>query len=131
MMSQDNLINTESAGGTRYSHGKPSGWWYAPLKGLELVMPVAKAGADKYAPKDWLVGQSYSTLLDCAMRHMLQVLHFGVNARDHETQHLHLAHAAWNILALLTFMALGRDDLDDITRWDGVTASQRRSQQGE
>ncbi len=124
-MSNDNLIDTEPAGGTRYSHGKPSGWWYAPLKGLDLVMPVAKAGGEKYAPKDWMVGQSYSTLLDCAMRHMIAVMHEGVYARDKESGHLHLAHACWNILALLTFLATGRHDLDDVSIWDGVTADRR------
>jgi len=126
-MSQDNLIDTEAAGGTRYSEGKPSGWWFAPLKGLELVMPVATSGARKYAPKDWLVGQSYSTLLDCGMRHMIQVMHYGVEAKDAETGHLHLAHAVWNFLALLTFMALGRHDLDNVSVWDGVTAEERDS----
>lgn len=124
-MFKDNLINTERSGGTRYSEGKPAGWWYAPLKGLELVVPVAKSGGEKYAPKDWLVGQSYSTLLDCAMRHMIAVMHHGPKAKDEESGHLHLAHACWNLLALLTFIAMGRDDLDDVSIWDGVTADRR------
>ncbi len=129
MMTTEMPINTEGSGGTRYSHGKPSGWWYAPLKGLELVMPVAKSGGEKYAPKDWQQGQSFSTLLDCAMRHMIAVMHDGVWARDKESGHYHVAHTCWNLLALLTFMALGREDLDDVTVWDGVTATNRAKAQ--
>lgn len=116
------MKNTETTGGTRYSDGKPSGWWYAPLKGLDLVVRVAEFGGEKYAPLDWQSGQSYSTLLDCAMRHMIEVMHLGVLAKDKETGHLHLAHAVWNLLCLLTFIAVGREDLDDTTVWRGVTA---------
>lgn len=62
---------------------------------------------------------------------MIQVLHFGVQAKDSETGYLHLAHAVWNFLALLTFMALGRDDLDDVTIWEGVTAAKREKVEDE
>lgn len=121
------MKNTDASGGTRYSEGKPGGWWFAPLLGLRLIAPVWEMGASKYAPKDWQEGQSYSTLMDCAMRHMLQVMHHGVQARDPESGHLHLAHVGWNILCLLTFIELGRDDLDDTTMWNGVTAEHRKS----
>lgn len=114
--------NTEATGGTRYATGKPGGWWYAPIYGLKLVAPVWEGGAEKYAPLDWAEGQSHSTLIDCAQRHWLEVLLNGVWARDPESGHLHLAHAAWNILCLLTFMALGREDLDDVTPYRGVNA---------
>lgn len=117
------MLNTDKSGGTRYSEGKPGGWWYAPLYGLRLVAPVWQMGAEKYAPLDWQSGQSFSTLVDCSMRHMLEVCQRGVWAKDGESGHLHLAHAAWNILCLLTFMALGREDLDDCTKWQGVTAA--------
>lgn len=119
----DTLIDTEASGGTRYSSGKPGGWWYGPLKGLLLVAPVWEAGARKYAPMDWKEGQSFSTLLDCAMRHMIEVVDDGPWARDKETGCYHLAHAVWNLLCLLTFMALGREDLDDVSVWRGVKAS--------
>jgi hypothetical protein len=118
-------MNTEKSGGTRYSLGKPAGWWYAPLLGLKLVAPVWEGGAKKYAPRDWAEGQSYSTLIDCAQRHWLEVLHRGPQARDEESGHLHLAHTAWNILCLLTFMYLNRDDLDDVTPWFGVKAGEQ------
>lgn len=117
--------NTEASGGTRYSTGKPKGWWYAPLYGLRLVAQVWEAGASKYAPRDWAEGQSFSTLLDCASRHWLEVMHRGPWAIDEDTGAYHLANLAWNVLCLLTFMALDRRDLDDVTPWFGVTADRR------
>ena len=119
--------NTETAGGSRYSAGKPGGWWYAPLRGLRLVAPVWTQGAEKYAPMDWKNGQSFSTLLDCAMRHMLEALDKGPRAVDPESGNLHLAHVAWNVLALLTFLADERDDLNDVDSWRGVTAAEKRA----
>lgn len=115
--------NTEKAGGTRYSQGKPGGWWYAPIYGLRLVAEVWQRGAEKYAPMDWKNGQSFSTLLDCASRHWLEVVEHGPWARDPETGAYHLAHLAWNVLTLLTFMALERHDLDDVSKWRGITAA--------
>jgi hypothetical protein len=114
--------NMETAGGSRYSKGKPGGWWYAPLYGLRLVAPVWMRGAVKYAPLDWREGQSFSVLIDCAMRHTLEVLHRAPYAKDPETDCYHAAHAAWNWLCLLTFIALGRNDLDDTEQWRGVVA---------
>jgi hypothetical protein len=118
------LFNTEQSGGTRYSEGKPGNWWCMPLWGLREVARVSAYGAKKYAPFDWQQGQSFSTLMDCAMRHMVAVVQFGIWSRDHESGLLHLAHAAWNILALLTFMATNREDLDDVSVWRGVRAGE-------
>lgn len=107
--------NNETAGGTRYNIGKPGGWWYAPLYGLRLVAPVWEHGAEKYAPRDWAQGQSFSILIDCAMRHTLEVLERGPLATDKDSGCLHAAHAVWNWLCLLTLIAVGRVDCDDVT----------------
>jgi hypothetical protein len=116
--------NTEASGGTRYSEGKPGGWWYAPLYGLKLVAKVWEAGGAKYAPMDWKSGQSFSTLFDCMMRHIVEVQMHGIWSRDPDLGTYHLANACWNLLCLLTFMATGRHDLDDITPFEGVTAAE-------
>ena len=121
--------NTERSGGSRYSSDKPSGWWYVPMYGLRLVADVAKAGAEKYAPLDWREGQSFSTLFDCMSRHFLEVQEKGIWAKDPELGTFHLAQLTWNALCLLTFMALGRGDLDDMTPWRGVTASKKKEVQ--
>lgn len=121
------MKNTERSGGTRFSEGKPGGWWFAPIYGLRLVAQVWEAGGGKYAPRDWAEGQSFSTLLDCASRHWLEVLHRGPWAVDEETGAYHLAAVAWNVLCLLTFMALDRRDLDDVTPWFGVTTDVKKA----
>ena len=126
-MSEDKSINTDkSGGGTRYSAGKPGRFWLAPLYGLRLVAEVWTAGSNKYAPLDWQQGQSFESLFDCMSRHWLEIVMRGVWARDDGdggTGAYHLANLVWNALCLLTFMALGRDDLDDMSGWRGMTAA--------
>lgn len=125
------MDNTERAGGTRFSSGKPGGWWYAPLYGLRLVAEVWQSGAEKYAPMDWRNGQSFSTLMDCAFRHMIAMNMEGPLARDDGeggTGAYHAACAAWNLLTLLTFIALKRFDLDDVTGWQTVTTTVKRDE---
>src|SRR5688500_2665021 len=107
-----NSPNVETSGGTRYSAGKPRGSWLTPVLGLRLVQRVAMYGARKSAPLDWQCGQSFSTLMDCALSHVLKMLQHGPTSRDEESGELHAAHAAWNLLALLTFIEAGRTDLD-------------------
>ena len=116
------MKNTEKSGGTRYSEGKPKGWWYAPLLGLRLVAEVWTGGGDKYAPLDWQQGQSFSSLFDCMSRHWIAIVAHGVWSRDPDSGAYHLAHLVWNALCLLTFMEQERHDLDDMTFWQGVTA---------
>ena len=126
--------NTDAkSGGTRYSEGKPSGFWYGPLFGLRLVAEVWRGGSEKYAPLDWQQGQSFSSLFDCMSRHWLAVVMDGVWARDPDSGAYHMAHLVWNALTLLTFMAKNRHDLDDMTFWRGATAAQAqdwRKEQG-
>lgn len=119
--------NTEGTGGTRYSAGKVGGWWYGPVGGLFDTMRVANMGAEKYAPRDWYEGHSFSTLIDCAMRHTIEVLTKGPRNVDKDTgQTLSVAHIVWNWLALLHFIEDGRYDMDDVTPWFGVTATAKK-----
>ena len=127
MMTEDQTLNTDKTGGTRYSAGKPGGWWYAPLYGLRLVAEVWTKGGAKYAPLDWQEGQSFASLFDCMSRHYFKLVQHGVWSKDDGpkgTGAYHLAALVWNALCLLTFMALERYDLDDMTGWQGVTAAQ-------
>lgn len=124
-MGKHSAHDTEAAAGTRYSAGKPGGAWYAPLwPGLAEVLRVAEHGAEKYAPLDWREGQSFSTLLDCAFRHVMRTLR-DPRSRDPESGCYHAAHAVWNLLVLLCWLLEGRDDCDDVTSWRGVTAEDR------
>ena len=121
------MENRETSGGTRFNEGKPGMWWAVPMKGLRAVARVTMLGSKKYAPLDWASGQSYSTLLDSASRHWLEVLTDGPLARDEESGLLHLAHAAWNILCLLHFIEQGREDLNDVDKWRGVTTAMKQA----
>jgi hypothetical protein len=123
------MENTDKSGGTRFSAGKPGMWWAIPMKGLRLVARVTMHGSKKYAPLDWACGQSYSTLLDSASRHWLEVLTSGPLARDEESGEYHLAHCAWNILCLLHFIEQGREDLDDVSEWQGVTTAMKEAKE--
>jgi succinate dehydrogenase flavin-adding protein (antitoxin of CptAB toxin-antitoxin module) len=117
-------MNTETSGGTRYSEGKPKMTW-APWRGMMEVCRVSDRGAQKYAPLDWDCGQSFSTLLNSASRHMIAAMNNPL-ARDSESDLLHVGHAAWNLLCLLDFVEQGRAaELDDITKWRGVSASEK------
>lgn len=123
--------NTEQSGGTRFSGGKPGSYYTMPLLGLRLVSDVTKFGASKYAPMDWAEGQSFSTLMDSAFRHMLEALTHGPWALDSDADEkghrvYHLAAVAWNVLCLLHFMEQGRVDLDDVTPFHGVVTSDLR-----
>jgi hypothetical protein len=115
--------NGERSGGTRYNQSKPGMFWAIPMLGLRLVARVTMHGAKKYAPLDWAEGQSFSTLLDCASRHLLTMLTDGPWAKDAESGLYHAAHLGWNVLCLLHFMEQKRHDLDDVTQWQGVTTS--------
>lgn len=102
-----------------------------PVYGLDEVCRISQAGAEKYAPLDWEVGQSFSTLLSSAWRHLRSAVSMGAASRDEESGFLHVAHALWNILCLLHFIAVGRgQELDDVTRWRGITAAQKQAAVG-
>lgn len=84
-------------GGIKFDEGKVRAGLV--LRGFDLaLMEVAKVGtfgAQKYAPDNWKKVEP-SRYEDALFRHLL-----AHEQCDPETKLLHLAHAAWNILALL------------------------------
>ncbi len=101
-------------GGMRFDEGKNQ---------LELVPPlwiwalgdVLTCGARKYAARNWERGMVWGKMIGCASRHMLK---FCCGERyDVETGCHHLAMAAWNLLALMTYdlKGIGDNDLNDDT----------------
>lgn len=73
------------------------------LKRLALVY---ERGARKYSERNWELGAPFCRFLDSAMRHIQQYL-------MRQTDEDHLAHAAWNLFAVMHFEEIGRLDLDD------------------
>lgn len=67
---------------------------------LREVVKVATFGARKYVRGNWVhVENAQERYLDALHRHLLA--HHGGELLDAESGLTHLAHAAWNILALL------------------------------
>lgn len=77
---------------------------------IESLAVVLQYGANKYAPRNWEKGMSWSRPFGALMRHMWAWWK-GEN-KDGETGFSHLAHAACCIMFLLTYEArnVGVDD---------------------
>jgi hypothetical protein len=72
-----------------------------PPEWEKALAEVMTAGAKKYADRNWEKGLSFSRRYGSARRHMNA--YWSGEDFDKETGLPHLAHAAWNMLALLTF----------------------------
>ena len=107
-------------GGKRMNKGKlrmellPPEWTVA-------LADVMTQGAKKYDPRNWEEGMSWSSMIGCVMRHMSK---FQAGERyDGDkfdkaagtTGCHHLAMAAWNILALMTYdlREIGENDMPE------------------
>lgn len=67
---------------------------------LEQVGWVGTGGAKKYTPRGWMsVDNGTERYTDAMLRHMIK--HCKGEKADPDTKLLHLAHAAWNVLAVL------------------------------
>ena len=91
--------------GAKLDAGKPRPWLV--LGGfrcaIKEVVAVGTMGAEKYSDNGWLeVPNAQQRYLDAAFRHLL-----ALDVRDAESDLPHLAHAAWNILAVLELRARG------------------------
>ena len=81
-----------------------------PFDALEELARVYGVGARKYADDNWLKGYAWRLSSGAMLRHIAKWC-MGED-RDAETGCLHLAHAAWHCLTLVTFELrhLGTDD---------------------
>lgn len=103
--------------GDRYDEGK-NRLDLLSIPALWEVGRVYTRGCQKYEDRNWEKGLGYASTLGCAMRHIFKWV--AGHKLDEETGLHHLAHAAWNILALLHFELLPEkykqfDDLPDYT----------------
>lgn len=81
-----------------------------PFDALEEIARVYGHGARKYAENNWLKGYRWSLSFGALLRHVARAM-LGED-RDPESGCLHLSHAAWHCLALITYTLrkLGTDD---------------------
>jgi hypothetical protein len=98
-------------GGTKYDQGKAP-LDLIPYDSLEEIAEVLRFGAEKYDRANWANGISYSRLIAAAMRHLGK--YNNGEDLDDETNTLHIANAATNLIFLI-WMHKNRPDLDD--RW--------------
>jgi hypothetical protein len=78
---------------------------------LKEVSKVSTFGAQKYAAHSWLnVPDAKERYLDAGARHYLEFL--AGREKDGETGFLHLAHFAWNVLAVLE-LELRDEDIEN------------------
>lgn len=77
---------------------------------LKVVGEVAGFGARKYARYNYLRGYDWSLSYDAGQRHLMEF--WSGNDLDEESGLPHVAHAAWQALALLSFYlrGIGTDD---------------------
>ena len=89
-------------------------WDLLPFDALEQVAMVSTYGAKKYAPKNWERGMSWSRMFGSMMRHLTARMRG--ERLDPESGLPHLAHVAWNAIALCTYdlRSVGKDDLGEI-----------------
>lgn len=98
-------------GGLRFDAGK-NRLDLLPFDALTELGMVYTMGAQKYAPRNWELGMPWSKVLGPMLRHLFTRIVTGERL-DPESGRSHLAHVAWNALALLTYelRGLGEDDI--------------------
>lgn len=77
---------------------------------LMVVAEIAGFGAEKYDKLNFMKGYDWSLSYDALQRHLHQF--WSGEDRDEESGMLHLGHAAWHCLAMISFIerGLGTDD---------------------
>lgn len=86
--------------GLRYNEGKNRHDLFEPFA-INEIARVFTRGAEKYAPRNWEKGMSWSKVLASLKRH-LNAFEQGEDF-DTETGLYHIAHAAWNAMALTSY----------------------------
>ena len=99
-------------GGLRYDKGKTR-YDLIPPEWEHALAEILTAGAAKYDARNWERGMPWSKMVGCARRHLYQWLRG--ESYDKETHCHHLAHVAWNVLALMSYQlrTVGENDLPE------------------
>lgn len=99
MDSANNICGKDGSGKDDRADGKPR-WELLPLDAIEEIVKVYTMGAEKYADDAW------KTIPDAHRRYLAALFrHVAAYERgerlDKESGYSHLAHAAWNAIAIL------------------------------
>lgn len=106
---QSHAIRLAGAQSFKYDEGKVRYDLVPPLA-LEALAKVYTMGAAKYSPRNWEKGMDWSKCYAAAQRHLQD--YWKGEDLDPESGLPHLAHAAWNCVALLEYYIreIGTDD---------------------
>lgn len=110
--------NFKDGGGLRYNTGKPR-YSLLPEAWTRALAEVTTRGADKYEDRNWERGMNPDFMVDSLSRHL--AAYRRGERFDPESGNHHLAHAAWNALALMTYDIRGQVD-DEFFVDDGPTS---------
>lgn len=86
--------------GLRFNEGKTRFDLLEPYA-IEQLAKIFTKGAEKYAPNNWLKGMPWMDVIASLKRH-LNKFEQGEDF-DNESQLLHMAHVAWNALAIVSY----------------------------
>lgn len=89
--------------GLRFNQGKLRYDLLEPFA-IEQLVKIFTMGSQKYAPRNWEKGMSWTSVLASLKRHIAE-FEKG-DDYDKESELLHMAHAAWNALALVSYYKL-------------------------
>lgn len=111
----------EGQGGLRYNAGKTR-IDLVPPEWIQALADVMTKGATKYDARNWEKGMDWGVMISCTGRHINKFLageRYDGDELDIEkgtTGCHHLAMAAWNILALMTYdlREIGNNDLAEL-----------------
>jgi len=100
----------------RYNSGKPELSYLLDFpKAVVSLARVCEYGANKYARDNWKKGgKPDAEYVDAALRHLLK--YWNGERVDKESGCLHVAHAVWNMMALIELNDEENEDADTRTR---------------
>lgn len=110
----DKTIIEQANSGMRFNLGKIP-WNLFMWDAAEQVVKVLQMGAEKYSARNWEKGMSWEETYAAAQRHLIKWFQYHEDI-DKESGLNHLAHAAWNILVLLSYQLRGGRHRDNDDR---------------
>lgn len=108
--SEEDKKKALEAGGAKWSAGKAR-FDLIPPESLFALADVCTFGAKKYKDRNWEKGLPWGEFFGATMRHLWSWWLGEKNASDSGLPHL--AHAAWNVFALLSYELRGMSSFDD------------------
>ena len=110
MSKKQTTTKTFASGAIRSTDAENERWDLIPPIGLRRLAETCAEGARKYGVNNWQKGIPASDLINHAIRHLYLYL-AGDVSEDH------LAHAAWNLLAVCHFEETKPELIDIESRW--------------